>query len=192
MSGGLRTCGPGATSTHAHTSQETKEHKLQPITAHLLRTELFGRAGACVDREGGGAPLSFRDQRGLSVLLQWSPACPGKRCFELKLAPAASVSLSSVTKPACERPRRGGGRAWRNRAAEALGRTASCSARGPEELASKSWLLDLSKFDSDMSTLKSTRGPISQPSFLPAPPPPWPLSQDWAVGQRDRSGKGGT
>lgn len=34
----------------------------------------------------------FRDQRGLCLLTQWYPACPGKRDFELKLAPAAPVS----------------------------------------------------------------------------------------------------
>lgn len=52
-----------------------------------------------MDGEGGGAPLRLRDQRGLSVLLQWYPACPGKRRFELKLAPATSVSSNPVTKP---------------------------------------------------------------------------------------------
>lgn len=136
-----------------------------------------------MDGEGGGAPLRLRDQRGLSVLLQWYPACPGKRRFELKLAPATSVSSNPVTKPL-----------WGTGQQKLWGGQLPAQPGLPhptprEELACKSWLLGLSEFDSDMSILKSTWGPMSQPSFLPLPPPP---SQDWAVGQRDGDGKGGT
>lgn len=146
-------------------------------------------AGAGVDREGGGAPLSFRDQRGLSVLLLWYPACPGKRHFELKLAPAASVSSSSVTKPACERPLWGAGRQrlWG-------GQLPAQPGAGRSLLASLSfWVCPslvqtcpFSKVHKDRSlSLLSCPHPIPHPH-------PHPPRQDWSVSQRERDGKGDT
>lgn len=102
---------------------------------------------------------------------QGYPACPGKRCFELKLAPAASVSSSSVTKTACERPLWGTGlqRLW--------GGQLPAQPGGREELASF-WLCP---------SLSQTCPPLKvhgdrSLSFLSCPSPPTARIGLWARG----------